>query len=289
MSTLAGEYRGSWLIALRRPRPRRARRQIRRLERDIDTLFDEHGTMLRDEPGIGAIAAATLLAEVGDPFRFARESKFARWSGTGAVALSSGEGDGRPVKHRLDFRGNRRINSVLDIASVTQHRDLDDARIAIDRKLGEGKTRREARRTKNVTSPTVSSDACGKTNRDAETNPSPSPLDKGASDTPAPGFDRRSHGVRDGVRTELRTRPLQRWMRVLSGQQGSRYCLARRQAPDAMRLLTRFAGFGPWAFGAAARLVGRSGEKVFLDATGEWATCRAAIRCDFSASIRQRQ
>ena len=51
-----------------------------------------------------------------------------------------------PVKHRLDFRGNRRINSVLYIASVTQHRDLDDARVYIDRKLGEGKTRREARR-----------------------------------------------------------------------------------------------------------------------------------------------
>ena len=42
------------------------------------------------------MAAATLVAEVGNPFRFERESKFARWCGTGAVALSSGEGDGRP-------------------------------------------------------------------------------------------------------------------------------------------------------------------------------------------------
>jgi hypothetical protein len=32
------------------------------------------------------------------------------------------------------------------MASVTQHRDPDDARVYIDRKLGEGKTRREARR-----------------------------------------------------------------------------------------------------------------------------------------------
>lgn len=101
---------------------------------------------MRDEPGVGPIAAATLIAEVGDPFRFARESKFARWSGTGAVALSSGEGDGVPVPHRLDFGGNRRINSVLYIASVVQHRDIDDARTYIDRKLSEGKTRREARR-----------------------------------------------------------------------------------------------------------------------------------------------
>jgi len=145
VTTLAGEYRLSWLLPLV-DQDRIARHQIRELERDIDALLDEHGTTLREEPGIGPIAAATLLAEVGDPFRFARESKFARWCGTGAVALSSGEGDGQPVKHRLDFGGNRRINSTLYIASITQHRDLDEARTYIDRKLAEGKTRREARR-----------------------------------------------------------------------------------------------------------------------------------------------
>ena len=80
------------------------------------------------------------------PHRFARESKFARWCGTGAVALSSGEGAGEPVKHRLDFGGNRRINGVLYTTRVTQQRDIDEARQFIDRKLSEGKTRREARR-----------------------------------------------------------------------------------------------------------------------------------------------
>jgi transposase len=145
VSTDAGAYRLSWLIPLI-DQDRVARRQIRQLERDLDDLLDTHGTTLRDEPGVGPIAAATLLVEVGDPFRFARESKFARWSGTGAVALSSAEGDGLPVRHRLDFGGNRRINSVLYIASVTQQRDQAAARTYIDRKTTEGKTRREARR-----------------------------------------------------------------------------------------------------------------------------------------------
>jgi transposase len=145
VSTMAGAYRLSWLIPLI-DQDRAARREIRRLERELDGLLDQHGTTLRDEPGIGPIAAATLIAEVGDPFRFARESKFARWCGTGAVALSSGEGAGAPIRHRRDFGGNRRINSVLYIVSVTQHRDVDDARVYIDRKVGEGKTRREARR-----------------------------------------------------------------------------------------------------------------------------------------------
>ena len=144
-TTPAGAYRLEWLQAFI-GQDRTARREIRRLERLIDELLDEHGTTLRDEPGIGPIAAATLLCEVGDPRRFDRESKFARWSGTGAVALSSGEGASDPVKHRLDFRGNRRINSVLYIASVTQQRSQPDAAAYLARKTTEGKTRREARR-----------------------------------------------------------------------------------------------------------------------------------------------
>lgn len=145
VDTLAGEYRLSWLIPLI-DQDRQMRAEIRRLEQLIDELLDEHGTTLRDEPGIAAIGAATLICEVADPFRFSRESKFARWCGTGAVALSSGEGDGEPVKHRLDFRGNRRINSVLYIASVTQQRDRPDAQEYLTRKTAQGKTRREARR-----------------------------------------------------------------------------------------------------------------------------------------------
>lgn len=135
-TTPAGDYRLAWLLELV-DQDRAARREIRRLE---------HGTTLRDEDGIGPIAAATLVCGVGDPLRFARESKFARWCGTGAVALSSGEGNGLPVRHRLDYGGSRRINSVLYIASVTQQRDGAAAQTYIERKIGEGKTRREARR-----------------------------------------------------------------------------------------------------------------------------------------------
>jgi transposase len=145
VTTLAGAYRIEWLVAFV-GQDRTWRREIRQLEAELDRLLDEHGTTLRDEAGIGPIAAATLLCEVGDPTRFSRESKFARWCGTGAVALSSAEGNGQPVRHRLDYGGNRRINSVLYIASVTQQRDHDPARVYIARKTTEGKTRREARR-----------------------------------------------------------------------------------------------------------------------------------------------
>ncbi len=144
-TTPAGRHRLGWLQEFI-DQDRTARREIRRLERLIDELLDRHGTTLRDEDGIGTISAATLVCEVGDPHRFDRESKFARWCGTGAVALSSGEGPADPVKHRLDFRGNRRINSVLHTASVTQQRSQPQAAAYLTRKTSEGKTRREARR-----------------------------------------------------------------------------------------------------------------------------------------------
>lgn len=144
-TTASGAYRLEWLQNYV-DQDSNARREIRQLERQLNALLDEHGTTLRDEPGIGPISAATLVCEVGDPFRFARESKFARWCGTGAIALSSGEGSGQPVKHRLDFGGNRRINSVLYIASVTQQRYNDEASNYLKRKTTEGKTKREARR-----------------------------------------------------------------------------------------------------------------------------------------------
>jgi transposase len=145
VSTSAGVYRLSWLMLLV-DQDRKALAEIRRLERELARLLDEHGTTRREESGIGPIAAATLIVEVGDPFRFASESKFARWCGTAAVALSTGEGRRTPLRHRPDFGGNRRINAVLYVASITQQRFHPDARAYLERKVAEGKTRRGARR-----------------------------------------------------------------------------------------------------------------------------------------------
>ncbi len=123
------------------------------------------------------------MCEVGDPRRFDRESKFARWCGTGAVALSSGEGAGDPVKHRLDFRGNRRINSVLYIASVTQQRSSPKRPPTSPARPPKARPDAKPDEPTNDTSPTASSAACGET-KPPDDHPSRSPLDKGASDSP---------------------------------------------------------------------------------------------------------
>jgi transposase len=120
--------------------------KIKDIEKDLRRLVAATGTTLREEVGIDWIGAARLLVEIGDPTRFRSEAAFARWCGTGAVAVSSGEGDRPPTRHRLDLGGNRRVNSVLHIASVVQGRHHPDARIYLARKRHEGKTTKEARR-----------------------------------------------------------------------------------------------------------------------------------------------
>jgi transposase len=121
-------------------------RRIRGLERRMTELITASGSTLLDEHGIGVIGAATLLVEVGDPARFRSEAAFNRWWGGAPVAISSGEGHGRPVRHRLDLLGNRAVNSVFYIASVTQARYHQPAQAYLARKTTEGHSTREARR-----------------------------------------------------------------------------------------------------------------------------------------------
>ena len=149
VSTMAGAYRLSWLIPLI-DQDRDARRQVRQLERDLVVVLDEHGTTLRDEPGMGPIAAATLLAEVGDPFRFARESKFARWCATersrGRRAKGGCAGEASTRLWREPSNQQRALHRQRHPA-----RDTHEARVFIDRRITEGKTRREAQRAHSAT------------------------------------------------------------------------------------------------------------------------------------------
>ena len=90
-----------------------------------------------------------LLCEVGDPARLDRETRvrpLVRHWRRRAVLRRRQQPTGQAPARRLDFGGNRRINSVLHIASVTQARSQPDAAAYPVRETAEGKTRREARR-----------------------------------------------------------------------------------------------------------------------------------------------
>jgi transposase len=115
-------------------------------EREIAHLLKELGTTLPSLFGLGPLGAAELVVEVGDPCRFRSADAFASYTGTAPIPASSAEARGRPVHHRLNRYGNRRLNSVLHIMAVTRLRTHPDTQAYIARARTNGKSARDALR-----------------------------------------------------------------------------------------------------------------------------------------------
>jgi transposase len=117
--------------------------QGRESRRRITAAVAASGTTLTDIFGVGPVIAAMLIGYTGDPRRFATEHRYAAYNGTAPVEFSSA---GRKT-HRLSRRGNRTLNHAIHMAAVTQIRHAHSpGRGYYDRKVAEGKTRREALR-----------------------------------------------------------------------------------------------------------------------------------------------
>ena len=94
--------------------------------------------------GVGPIHAAEVIGYSGDVARFANPDAYASYNGTAPVERSSG---GRTV-HRLSLRGNRKVNHALHMVAVTQIRNPGtEGRMYFERKVAEGKTKKEALRS----------------------------------------------------------------------------------------------------------------------------------------------
>jgi transposase len=79
------------------------------------------------------IVAGFILGHVGDPARFPTPERFASYNGTAPIEASRG-----PTKrHRLNPRGNRKLNHAMHMAAVTQVRHDTPGRVYYDRKLSE--------------------------------------------------------------------------------------------------------------------------------------------------------
>jgi transposase len=96
---------------------------LRRLDRDIATAKRRvrdaamaSGTALLELHGVGPIVAGFILGQVGDPARFPTPERFASDNGTAPIEASSGP----RKRHRLNPRGNRKLNHALHLAAVTQ-------------------------------------------------------------------------------------------------------------------------------------------------------------------------
>ena len=123
---------------------RRLDTQIKESHRRIKVAIKASGTSVIDVYGVGPIHAGALIGYSGDITRFADRDAYASYNGTAPIEWSSG---GRVV-HRVSRRGNRKLNHALHMAAITQLRNPGtQGRIYFERKVAEGKTKKEAIRS----------------------------------------------------------------------------------------------------------------------------------------------
>ena len=139
---LAGDDRVRARLARDRiSRLRAVIRQIEELTSEIRERGEAFRTGLTSVPGIAALTAAELLAEVGDASRYRTKAQFAMANGTAPLAASSGRTD----RHRLNRGGNRQLNRIIHFVALTQSRD-GAGHAYYEKKKAEGKNKREALR-----------------------------------------------------------------------------------------------------------------------------------------------
>ena len=122
---------------------RRLDGQLKASHKRIRAAVVASGTTVTDLFGVGPIIAAMLIGYTGDIGRFANRDHYAAYNGTAPVEFSSA---GRVV-HRLSQRGNRKLNHAIHMAAICQLRQPhSEGRAYFDRKVAEGKTKKEALR-----------------------------------------------------------------------------------------------------------------------------------------------
>jgi transposase len=116
--------------------------QDRELRSKLERASTGRFSPLRQIEGIGPIIACALVAEMGTPRpRFSEEQLAALAAVSPLEASSAGA-----VRHRLNRGGNRRLNMLFHVISLTQGRSYPPARAYLERRRAEGLTAREARR-----------------------------------------------------------------------------------------------------------------------------------------------
>lgn len=118
-------------------------RRIGEHERQIRRLVRSQWPELTEIPGCAELTAAKIVGEIGDITRFANDAQLAMHAGTAPIPVSSGHSD----RVRLNRHGNRQLNLAIHRIAVVQRRHHPQARHYIDRRLSEGKSKREALRS----------------------------------------------------------------------------------------------------------------------------------------------
>ncbi|MFI9415122.1 IS110 family transposase [Nocardia gamkensis] len=109
----------------------------------MSELLDQHGTTLRNIPGVGPVLAARIVGRTGGTSRFPTAAAFANYAGVVPVEIASGDS----TRHRLSRYGDRELNSALRTIAMVQIRMRGGVgRVHNDKKITDGKTPKGAER-----------------------------------------------------------------------------------------------------------------------------------------------
>jgi transposase len=121
-----------------------ADKKIKAITAQIKQVLATTDSTLTELFGVGAVSAAWLIGEVLDVARFVDADHFASYNGTAPIEWGSGSGG--PGPFILNRGGNRRINHALHMIAVSQIRHPGPGRDYYQRKIAQGKTKKEALR-----------------------------------------------------------------------------------------------------------------------------------------------
>ena len=115
--------------------------EVDELNAQLAVAAEARAPQLLQRYGVGPDTAAALLLAVGDnPERLHNESSFAALCGVSPVEASSG----KTHRRRLNRGGNRQANSALYTITIARLRWDKRTQDYLQRRINEGKTRREA-------------------------------------------------------------------------------------------------------------------------------------------------
>lgn len=121
----------------------RAYRDVEELDACVAEWLDEHAPehILHTAPGAGALTVATMIAEVGDPRRFADVDQFIGYCGLYPTSKQSGQS---VAQGRMVRKGNRCLRTQLLLASTSARQFNEPIRAFYHRLVARGKSKRVA-------------------------------------------------------------------------------------------------------------------------------------------------
>jgi len=110
--------------------------------RMTELIRESPAAPLLEMTGVGAATAAVVITAWSHPGRVRNEAAFASLAGVSPIPASSGN----TVRHRLNRGGDRRLNKALHVAAITRMTHHPETRAYVEKRLAEGRTKREIRR-----------------------------------------------------------------------------------------------------------------------------------------------